>query len=224
MQKTGTKTVKKTAGAVKRSRKVTPPRRRVTFKVIDQDKRALVARPFDTTASDEELDKYVDASIERMREAQDIFEKRPDVRKLYVGNGARQFTWYLRDSMTNETVEVYTLSLLPSLAKGVTLESLRAEMLRNVEAYWQSVVGSIYKAMVAYMNQKHWGSDSMKIAARWREVCACHPLYLSGVWDEKRKREFEKTARESIKAGVASGRYKITPSRMEGVSSRKKPG
>lgn len=200
------------------ARKKAVKRRALTFKVLDEERKAVVAVPFETAASDTEIDNYVRDSIARINELRSILEAHPALMKLTRGRGVRYLTFYIHDSQTNLNHECYTLSEIigPHMTKVETMiESARAQMVAHASR--PEALKMIYQAMAAYLRKKKWNIEEIK-SVQWREVCALHPFYLSGFWDETRKRKFEKVSKRSIKAGALEGRYKIPGVATEAVS------
>jgi hypothetical protein len=186
--------------------------RSLSFRVVDADKKVIVAIPFDTPADDLEIAAYVKSSIEGIAEMRRMAEARPEIDKLYRGQ-AQRFTLILRNDLTNEQKVVITIS-----GRGAdTLEGLRAKYIASTEAAYKGNLQRIYHAMVAYMRHKKWRIETIT-PARWREVCHEHPLYGT-FWDEKRKQIFETTAKASITKGLKRRLYKMPSSRTGGVSS-----
>jgi hypothetical protein len=184
--------------------------RSLSFRVVDPDKKVIVAIPFDTSADDLEIAAYVKSAIEGIAEMRRMAEARPELDKLYRGQ-AQCFTLFLRNDLTNEQKTVITFE------GRNTLEELRAAYIAGTEAAYKGSLQRIYHAMVAYMRRKRWRIATIT-PARWREVCHEHPLYGT-FWDDKRKQIFETTAKASITKGLKRRLYKMPSSRTGGVSS-----
>jgi hypothetical protein len=197
---------------------VTADRRKLTIKIGDETGRGIIAaRPFETDADNNEINNFLEVLVTGIREGQRAAAARPD---LAVGNGGgvRRYTLYIRDEDADTNRKVYTVAYrdAPPDALEKLSASLTDALVRSCSN--KEYVSGVYDEMVAYIKSK--GLDGVKItSAQWRDVCACHPLYLT-FWDENRKREFEKTSRESINSGIRNGHYKIKQIRMKRVSSR----
>lgn len=196
------------AGAQSKKKKAVR-RRALTFKVMDEERKAIVSVPFETAASDIEIDEYVRGSIERIKELRPIIEAHPAIKKLHSGRGVRHLTIYVHDSLTNTSHQSFTI-VEPISRHMMDAESYAAKLCDKGESVMSTptVLRQIYEVMAEHLRKKRWNIEEIK-SAQWREVCALHPLYLSGIWDESRKRHFEKVSKKSIKAGAKAGRFKI---------------
>jgi Na+/phosphate symporter len=201
------------------SDKVENKRRELSFRVIGEDKKPEVAIPFETAASPVEVRAYVEGMIARLEEVRRLGEAHPNIKRFIDRRSVHSFTIYMADNDTGNKIEIYTLSYVDKKPRNL-LENSRNDMRQQIESLLELQVGDIYKAMVAYMRKKNLGIKKIS-DARWREVCAIHPLYLS-FWSEQRKRQFEKTAKRSIEKGMSEGRYVLARNATERVLSTKK--
>jgi hypothetical protein len=199
-------------------------RRALTFRVVDADKKAIVAIPFETAASNKGILDLVMTLIERIKESHRITEASPQIRRIARAFERRRITHYVHDSQTNQSM----VTMCVPAQEGETLEAYAVDMARRLDNYFTSrlALGVVYREMAEYMKRRGWTVKTVT-AARWREVCALHPLYLYA-WDESRKRAFEITAKNSLQRGIKDKRYgsgkKRAPRKSASSSSKKRDG
>jgi len=195
-------------------------RRNMTFKVLDEEKRAVVAVPLETGATDTEIANFVADSIEKIKLIRAERESRPVAQKKLLKSKGR--TWVLYVRCVEDDTSRALITLYDPTGKEEMGDKIGAAAIDKMYKHFNSrqMLSSIYNKMVEYMNRKKWNLKNIPVA-RWREVCAQHPLYVCQL-SEKERREFEVKAKKTIEKGLDRGQHTLNASPTRRVSSPKK--
>lgn len=199
-------------------------RRPIVFKVSRTDtvnergqhiSNVIVAEPFETSATDEEISEWVKAQVRNLREIRHVKDNAPankDPLKV------KRFAIYIHDLDTDKK----SAPILLVGGDSDTEESLRKDIVRAIEDDFQQYISNVYKAMIRYVEAKGWYFDKIT-DQQWREVCgAVHPFFYSSDWSEKRRAKFEQVSWDTITKKLRDRVYKsknFRPKRTKGRSS-----
>lgn len=197
------------------------PSREVKFRVLSatgqRDARGakifegIHTEPIATCASDEILVNSLKGQVAELQQVENwIAFVKQHGNSSNSSPAVKMFSLHIRDLHTDSASNPVTI-----LGQATdTAESFREKLVNYIKDAVKSKTSSIYQAMVAEVERRGWHFTELRrgtmARARWRELCFCHPLWMTDLMTETERTEFARVSHDTIFKNLETGRYKST--------------